>query len=96
MVAGAALLSAGYVAAKFSSGEEEYREYYTQQIPLERSDSVGGGPMVRQAQGTGDVYVEDAPLGSNGMGSDQYNYQDNCDYPYPLTAERTLLTLTVP
>ena len=39
--------------------------------------------MVRQAQGTGDVYVEDAPLGSNGMGSDQYNYQDNCDYPYP-------------
>ena len=48
VAAGAALLSAGYVAAKFSSGEEEYRESLHQQIPLERSDSVGGGPMVHR------------------------------------------------
>ena len=78
---GAALISAGYLAAKFSSGEEEYEESHNQPIYLERSDSSGNGPFVQQARGTGDVYVEDAPLDSNEVGSSE-DCRDYQDYPH--------------
>ena len=49
VAAGAALLGAGYFAARFSSGEEEYEEGPSQQpIPLGRSDSLGSGPFVQE------------------------------------------------
>ncbi len=81
VAAGAALLGAGYFAARFSSGEEEYEEGPSQQpVPLGRSDNLGGGPFVQEqmaSRGRGDVYVEDMPLENNGTGNElNEDYRD--------------------
>ena len=86
VAAGAALLGAGYFAARFSSGEEEYEEGPSQQpIPLGRSDSLGSGPFVQEqmaSQGRGDVHVEDMPLDNNNGTGNESN-EDYRDYQQP-------------